>query len=66
MLNPILRGMCPFSPAVCLDQLRQQGGEILLHCYVHCVLCRIFKVSNDIIFNMAVMAFVDVGPEKAV
>ena len=66
MLNPILRGMCPFSPAICLDQLRQQGGEILLHCYVHCVLHGIFKVTNDIILNMAVMTVVDVGPEKEV
>ena len=66
MPNPILSWLCPFSLATGLDQLRQQGGEILLHCNVHCVLCRIFKVSNDIVFNMAVMTVVDVGPAKAV
>ena len=67
MPDPIfLRWLWPFSLVIFLDQFRQQGGEILLHCYVHCVLHGIFKVTNDIILNIAIMTVVDVGPAKAV
>ena len=64
MLNPILRGLFPFGLAIGSGQLWQQGGEILLHGDVHCVLQRILKVANDIILYITIMTVVVVGSEK--
>ena len=63
MPNPILT-FSPFSLAIILGQLWQQGGEVLLHCDVHCVLKRILEVANDIILYITIMTLVDVGSEK--